>query len=291
MKTNFYFHIVMLSAFLTLLMPGISYSQIPYQGPYHGSAYNEEFGACLSCPGASWSNHQNAMLPDNMFANCQLNAYPNCFMSGCYYSRALQSTDFGFSLPGAAIIQGIKAEVLRNASNAGTVYDSLVMLMRGGFRTGGSRAQIISFPTVASYLTYGDSTDLWDTVWTAADINNPSFGFYFKPLNKNPNVVTAGVDHIQLTVYYLDATGIPSQQTSGNYLIYDIQQNRILISSQVRGSGKFSLFDSKGSIAFEKKVEMSGSEIMVPLPALNNGIYVAVLSAGSSQSVLKFSAR
>ena len=56
------------------------------------------------------------------------------------------------------------------------VFDSAVNLVKGGSIVGNNEASVTEWPATLTYSTYGGSSDLWGTVWTAADINGTTFG-------------------------------------------------------------------------------------------------------------------
>jgi hypothetical protein len=127
----------------------------------------------------------------------------------------LQATNFGFSIPSAAIICGIVAEVEKSATGIGTVLgiglsyvsDYSVRLIRNGTVAGNNKASAAHWTSSESYHTYGGSSDIWGVAWTPADINASDFGIAFSANIAGlamliPNV---RIDHIRITVYYMVA--------------------------------------------------------------------------------------
>jgi|GEM_PF-1989821 len=293
MKKNLYIISGILSVFLFTGFPQAQ-AQLLSEGPNNPGAVSEEFLGCLSCPGSEWTSHPYAMLPDSQYATTIFSAYPNCFMTTCYFARALVAYNFGFTIPLGAVIQGVKADVLRKASSPNAIHDTLVQLVRGGIPSGGNRAApAIPFPAGAAYITYGDSTDLWDTAWTVAEINSTDFGVYFKPLNKTAGQVQAAVDHIQVTVYYLSPTGIPSSQTSTSGLYFDAATQQLFLPHAVQANGAtahLAIFDAQGRLMMEQSFTgQLPAGIKVDLPV--NGIYIASFSDGNSLQKTKFIVR
>ena len=119
----------------------------------------------------------------------------------------LRGTGYGFSIPTDAIVTGIS--VVINKSSSGTtspfVTDSRVSLVKGGTIQTTNKAVIgtnWSNNNVFGSTTYGGSADLWNTTWTAADINNANFGVVLSATNASTNARTASVDYMRITVTY-----------------------------------------------------------------------------------------
>jgi hypothetical protein len=289
MKKNLYF----ISGMLFILFTAVPYkssAQLLIAGPNNPGAMTEESAGCLSCPGSEWINHPNAILPDSLFATTVYSGYPNCFMTNCYYARGLMAKNLGFSIPAGAAIQGIRVDVLRNANLPNAIHDTLVQLLRGGVPSGGNRgAPAFPYPMSAAYTTYGDSADLWDTVWSTAEINSTDFGFFFKPLNKTSGQAQAGVDHIQVTVYYMGPTGILLHQTSSGSLYYDASSQLLFLPGPVNktGAAVLAVYDANGKMVLEKTFSAQPpASVKINLP--HNGIYIAGFSDGNSMQKIKF---
>jgi hypothetical protein len=59
--------------------------------------------------------------------------------------------------------------------------------------------------------TYGAANDLWGTTWTAADINDPSFGVSVSAQHDTSGLATdARIDNITITVSYTPDTTAPT---------------------------------------------------------------------------------
>ena len=153
-------------------------------------------GATMGGPSGNWSN------PGRITAN------DNSYTSVTSTSDLLEGTDFGFTIPAGSIINGIELEIERYASNnSGTRNgrDNVVRLVKNGTPIGTNNAIIGTYNTSAAIITYGSSTDLWGTTWTAADINNTNFGATFS-VTIDPTA-TVYVDFFRIKVYY---TGPPT---------------------------------------------------------------------------------
>ena len=118
------------------------------------------------------------------------------------YSYVLKTSAYKFQIPPSSVIKGIKVEIEKYRAN-GTAVDGMVKLSKDyNNQVGDDKADTSTgWGTSATVATYGSSTDLWGTTWTAADINYPNFGVHFvaKSTGTDSDVY---VDYIRITVYY-----------------------------------------------------------------------------------------
>jgi cysteine-rich repeat protein len=143
-----------------------------------------------AAPGSSiWGSPGNAAISDNMYAGVTPLGLA---------TQYLEATDFGFSIPPAAVIDGIVVDIERKSA-AGTIEDESVLIIKGGTLTGTDHALPGTWPTMDAVATYGATNDLWGTTWTPADINASDFGVGLSVID---NVDSAGVDAMSITVYY-----------------------------------------------------------------------------------------
>ena len=160
---------------------------------------------------------------------------PNQFF--CFYSQEAHFYGFGFSIPANATIKGIEMRLRKMISNPlPNIKDSVVQLLKAGVPVGANLANNLQWPNTLTYVNYGDSTNLWGTSWTPADINNANFGINLRVKNTD-FAQLAQYDHATLKVYYSLPSGTKeiSQdqevkiQISDNYL-------RIVNAQDVLGS-------------------------------------------------------
>lgn len=127
------------------------------------------------------------------------------------WSKYAKMTNYGFSIPTGATIDGIEVEVERHSladSGGDFGVDLSVRLVKGGTFTGDDKADTTThWPTTDAYKTYGGATDLWGETWTAADINSTGFGFGFSGVNNSPTFNRLFGDHARITVYYTEGGG------------------------------------------------------------------------------------
>jgi cysteine-rich repeat protein len=109
----------------------------------------------------------------------------------------LKATGFGFTIPAAAVIEGIEVDFERRGASA---FDARVRLVKGGAIGSTDRSLPGDWNTLVDVVvTYGGSSDLWGETWTAADINAADFGFAISVFL--PDGI-ALVDAISITVFY-----------------------------------------------------------------------------------------
>ena len=149
---------------------------------------------------ATWNNPGNVNSNDNIFT--VTNNISNNGNSGI-----LSATNFGFSIPSNATINGVQVTIGRFASGS-VVRDNVVQLIIGGTQTGNNKAVTgngTDWPTGAANEAtrlYGGVSDLWGTALTAAQVNASNFGVALVARNTSGNTRTASVDYIQIAVTY-----------------------------------------------------------------------------------------
>ncbi len=120
-------------------------------------------------------------------------------------SNYLKVSDFGFNIPGNAIMEGIEVRIGRYTSGSSTPRqrDYEVRLVKNNTVTGNNLAKPDGWPTSEQAEDYGGSNNLWGESWTAADINSSQFGVALSVINPhNYYDRTAYVDYIRVTVHY-----------------------------------------------------------------------------------------
>jgi hypothetical protein len=174
-----------LSLVLFVLTLGSLLVQAVSQGPNYAGAASLTVG---------WSSAANATgTPDGACAS----------RSGAG-GGALDLTNFGFTIPDAAVINGITVEVKFAGTTVGD--DGVgVRLLKGGSPVGNTQdIYAISGQndcSTSAFRTVGSPADPWGTSWTASDINAANFGVR---LSKLGNTGTSYVDSVRITVEYQD---------------------------------------------------------------------------------------
>ncbi len=120
-------------------------------------------------------------------------------------SNYLQGTDYRFTIPAEATIEGIEVQINRMSDSRNpNVVDTEVRLVKGGKIVGANRALPDSWPTTLTLVTYGGPTDLWGLTLLPADVNSPDFGAVLAAHrdNNGNSQRQALVDSMQIKVYY-----------------------------------------------------------------------------------------
>lgn len=181
-----------------------SLAQYSTQGPLSGSVFSDD----NSVGDFPFSSPTNAVISDN--SRSSANALLILLSGNTHY---LKVTGFGFSIPALATITGIKVEVEKSAwdiSILATVRDNEIRLVKGGTVIGDNKANGSSWTTSDNYNIYGDTTDTWGTTLSPTDVNSSDFGIVFSArINGLVSLIpTARVDHIRVTVFYIEALPI-----------------------------------------------------------------------------------
>jgi len=152
-----------------------------------------------------WSNPGNVISDNNSYASSVL-------LNSSAISHYLESSNYSFSIPAGATINGIQVTIGRYASNIfgiTRIQDNVVKLIKAGSVVGTNKAVTgTNWPTAETPITYGGASDLWGTSWTADDIKNSNFGVSLSILNATTmsNSYTGYVDYIQIAVTYSTAS-------------------------------------------------------------------------------------
>ncbi len=155
----------------------------------------------------TWTNPDNAKTSNDSYATA-----PNIFNGT--KTHYLKATNFGFSIPAGATINGIVVEIERFESSTGReMYDDEVKIVKSDGSIGAedkSDVTLWDWSDPDSYVSYGGVADLWSEAWSATDINDADFGVVLSAIGGDG--ITSGaanVDHIRITVYYT-ASGVPN---------------------------------------------------------------------------------
>lgn len=139
----------------------------------------------------AWSNPDNAKVSDDVYA----------VVTGLNQtSHYLKATNFGFSIPTGATINGVLVEVEGHVT-AGS-YSQVANLFSGSYSADKAGTGSLGFPSDA-VSSFGSSNDLWGKSLTSGNINDATFGVGFKFTNING---IASIDHIRITVYYTESS-------------------------------------------------------------------------------------
>lgn len=142
-----------------------------------------------------WSNPTNIYTSNNVYASNGLD--------GDEVSYWLRATDFGFTIPDGATIDGILVEIERRC-NEEYGADYAMKIVKAGTEQGNDHASVTEWPASDTYKSYGSSSDKWGLSWTSDYINSHLFGASISAIyEEDPEFrATFYVDHIRITVYY-----------------------------------------------------------------------------------------
>lgn len=156
----------------------------------------------------TWINPNNIKVNDSSYATCELSGPSNQSNTTHY----LQATNFGFTIPGGATINGILVEWIRNASQlSGTSNprDKNSYIIKGGTQqTTQDKASASVWGSSDATASYGNSSDLWGLSWASSDINSSGFGASLRAQrDAAKSDVIFNVNFCRITVTYTAAAG------------------------------------------------------------------------------------
>jgi hypothetical protein len=180
----------------------------------------------------------------------------------------LQAKDFGFNIPTGASICGIEVHVVKSAANVllnlATVTDYNVRIIKNNSLTGPNMADAAEWSSTDTYITYGGVNDLWGTTWSPTDINSNNFGFSIagEIVTTAALFPSARIDHISITVHYLDPTVLPAQSIQFN--VANASNRSAIVSWKQNGS------DATASVVIERSPNGSKWETVHGAPQKNS---------------------
>jgi hypothetical protein len=211
-----------LSLVLFVLTLGSLLVQAVSQGPNYAGA----------ATATGWSSAANATgTPDGACAS----------RSGAG-GGALDLTNFGFTIPDAATINGITVEVKFAGTAAGD--DGVrVRLLKGGSPTTAFQDILAisgqSDCSTSAFQTVGSPADPWGTTWTASDINAANFGVRLSKLGTG----TSYVDSVRITVEYQDVMTVTV--ISGGALTANVNSAETVESGKVEFLSELQVVSTK----------------------------------------------
>jgi hypothetical protein len=171
------------------------------QGPLYPGTLTSNSGVGT----LAWTSPSNAASDNATYASAET------FLA-TETTHYLHATNFGFSIPGGATIDGMQIEIERAQQffTGSDVSDNVVSTLKGGVVGGDNKANEDAGswpPTTLTVATYGLSNSLWGRTWTPADINASDFGAVLSAILTSDTVdpSQAYVDFIRIIVYYTDA--------------------------------------------------------------------------------------
>lgn len=158
----------------------------------------------------TWNNPSNITAQDAVYAAST--------MSTGGVTDNLNASNYGFSLPNSAVINGIVVDISGLRSGLTTLTDSSVKLLKAGTAGGNNNSAGASWGTSSATHSFGSSADLWGQTWTPSDINNSGFGVqYIASRGGTTGITDLDIDSIQITIYYsLPAIAYKDNSTPAN---------------------------------------------------------------------------
>lgn len=166
------------------------------QGPLSGGTFTDDSTVGV----VAWTNPGNAVSSNNSYAVASLTA-------GNPTSHYLRVTNFGFTIPSGANIDGVTVEFecFENVSFA-DVIDNSVRLYTGSF-VGADKASATEWPTADAYRTYGGAADLWSATLSDTIVNASTFGVGISASLNTAFNNDVSIDHVRITINYTAAAG------------------------------------------------------------------------------------
>lgn len=122
-------------------------------------------------------------------------------------SYYLKATNFGFTVPAGATINGIVVDVERSLASGAGVHDGKLRIIKGGVIGATDRADTTTIwpATTDGTVSYGSSSDLWGETWSSSDVNGSTFGVALTAVRVSGATVNTRVDNMRITVHYTAA--------------------------------------------------------------------------------------
>lgn len=148
-----------------------------------------------------WQNLA-AFISSNQYTYTSLPGYQGSNLDAV--SNYLEITNFGFSIPSSATINGITVTLYRTSDDSAFKDYSARIIKNGTVGTTDKSNPNIWTIYTPEQITYGGSSDLWGTTWSYSDINNSNFGFALSAINEFGNKFQLGcnVGIVRITVHY-----------------------------------------------------------------------------------------
>lgn len=143
----------------------------------------------------AWTSPSNATANDFNVAQV--------FLGSGNQSEYIEATDFGFSIPSTATVDGI--QVLASRYSMGGVTDASVKLLIGGGEVGDDHSAGVTWPMMEAIESFGSDTDDWNASPTPSDVNGSGFGCRLKCESSSGGM--ALINFLEIDVTYTDAGG------------------------------------------------------------------------------------
>jgi hypothetical protein len=186
----------------------------------------------------AWTNINNILLEDGQYATCS-----STNVATSYYAKV---TNFGFTIPTNATIDGIQVDIKRRREDVDgtpTVFakDSSLIIVKDDVIKTTDLKSSEDYPLVGTYKSYGGGTEKWGETWTPSDINSSTFGVALSVIKTGKNglgaMSTPAVDNIRMTVYYTEGGSSGTLKSIGGFATASISKFGSFTLSQIRSIG------------------------------------------------------
>jgi hypothetical protein len=213
---------------------------------------------------------------------------PNVTFSAQGVSHRLLFTNYGFTIPSNATVTGVEVNFTYTSNAApGTLRDSVVQLLVGGYLTGYTQAANTPGYTGASVVQIGSSTDTWGAYLDASFVNDPGFGFNFKLVSTVGGNKMGFLNGAQLTVYYNAIAGIRESQTMSAKTKLYTDKRSVKISSDLPDNSEVNIYNILGTKLMSVHLDANSNKDL-DLSSLSDGMYVYTIRSGSKERSGKF---
>jgi len=159
-----------------------------------------------------WTNGANAYTSDNNYATAQ---------SSDEALKVHSWSTFGFNVPSGAIINGIQMSI--ECYYTGNVPYQKYANWRCKSDSVNANPETVNYPTSENIVTVGGSTDLWGRTPIDTDFSDANFYMFLSVEADIDETTTVYVDHIQVKVYYMEATGPTGVKTINDLAIASVK--------------------------------------------------------------------
>ena len=122
-------------------------------------------------------------------------------------TQILRASNFGFSIPTGATIDGITVEWERSCAGGNSrIIDNSLRLLVAGSESGDDKSGGTGWSTTKAFVSYGGTDDTWGASLTPAIVNATGFGTSIKARRSSGAATSASVFRCRITVTYTEAS-------------------------------------------------------------------------------------
>lgn len=146
-----------------------------------------------------WNTPTESLTSNNLYATVSFDNSEEVYG----ISQYLHVSNFGFTLPDTAVIEGIVASIERKGvGEAEDYYVGLVYPASGLEVTTPGKQKVAFWPTSDATSNYGSSSDTWNKIWLPSEINDINFGLGLSAEGRPSQADAALVDFVDITIYW-----------------------------------------------------------------------------------------